>query len=71
MTDPLTLSINGVPEACPPGTLATLLAGRGIVAGARGVAVALNGNVVPAARWGETALAAGDALEIVRPYAGG
>ncbi len=51
-------------------TLAALLAGQGI-ASSRGVAVALNGAVVPAAAWTDTPLAAGDAVEIVRPFGGG
>jgi sulfur carrier protein len=35
------------------------------------VAVALNGQVVPAGRWPETRLSPGDELEIVRPFSGG
>ncbi|UJA18814.1 sulfur carrier protein ThiS [Thermoleophilia bacterium SCSIO 60948] len=37
----------------------------------RGVAVALGGEVVPRARWDETALADGDTLEVVRAVQGG
>jgi sulfur carrier protein len=41
------------------------------VAGCRGVAVAVNGAVVPAGAWDSRALAPGDAVEIVRPFGGG
>nr|WP_274390049.1 sulfur carrier protein ThiS [Azospirillum doebereinerae] len=53
------------------GSVAELLAGRGIAEGARGVAVALNGALLPRRRWTETGLAPGDSLEIVRPIQGG
>lgn len=52
-------------------SVAELLAGRGIVEGARGVAVALNGAVLPRRHWPDTALNPGDSLEIVRPIQGG
>ena len=38
---------------------------------ARFLAVAINGEVVRRAVWGEMALTAGDAVEIVRPLQGG
>ena len=37
----------------------------------RGVAVAVNGAVVPRGAWRETALESGDEIEIVKPFAGG
>ena len=37
----------------------------------RGFAVALNGEVVRAARWDETAVNEGDRVEIIRAVAGG
>lgn len=58
-------------DPAAPLTVAAFLAERGIVAGARGVAVALNGAVLPSRRWSDTPLAAGDSLEIVRPIQGG
>jgi len=66
-----TIQVNGRPEALTAATVADFLAGLGIVPGARGVAVALNGAVVPSRRWAETALTPGDAIEIVRPIQGG
>ncbi len=66
-----TIQINGRPEAVTAATVAALLAERGIVPGARGVAVALNGAVLPSRRWAETPLSPGDTIEIVRPIQGG
>ena len=37
----------------------------------RGIAVALNGSVVPRAAWRATAFKAGDSVEIVRARQGG
>ena len=52
-------------------TVAELLRARGIER-PRGVAVAVNGAVVPARRLARRrALAAGDEIEIVRPFGGG
>lgn len=65
------IRINGREEPLSAASLAELLAGRGIAEGAQGVAVALNGAVVPRRRWPETLLQPGDSLEIVRPIQGG
>ncbi|QCN98987.1 sulfur carrier protein ThiS (plasmid) [Azospirillum argentinense] len=65
------IRVNGREEDLAAPTVAALLAGRGIAAGTRGVAVALNGAVLPSRRWDETPLSAGDALEIIRPVQGG
>lgn len=65
------IRINGREEPLSAASLAELLAGRGIAEGALGVAVALNGAVVPRRRWSETRLQPGDSLEIVRPIQGG
>jgi sulfur carrier protein len=66
-----TLKINGVEEPLSAPTVAALLAERDIQMNGRGVAVALNGAVVPRARWATTALNAGDTVEIVRAMQGG
>jgi sulfur carrier protein len=65
------LTVNGAAEPLEVATVAALLAGRDIAPGGRGVAVALNGSVVPRARWATTALRAGDVVEIVRAMQGG
>jgi sulfur carrier protein len=45
--------------------------GRPADGGRLGVAVALNSEVVPRARWAATTLAAGDAVELVTAMQGG
>jgi len=52
-------------------TIAELLAEQAVELGQRGIAVALNGSVVPRSVWGETALSPGDSIEIVRAMQGG
>ena len=51
--------------------LTRLLSEFDIAPGARGVAIAVNGAVVPSRRWADTVLSAGDVVEIVRPLQGG
>jgi|BEDMetMinimDraft_2_1075160.scaffolds.fasta_scaffold01918_4 sulfur carrier protein len=63
------LFVNGE-EAPFFATLSELLASRNVHS-ARGTAVAVNGAVIPAARWGEVRLQPGDRIEIVRPFGGG
>jgi sulfur carrier protein len=65
------LRINGVEAELAVTTIAELLAARGIDPTARFLAVAVNGTVVRRAQWPLQALAAGDAVEIVRPLQGG
>jgi sulfur carrier protein len=62
--------VNGREEALAAANIAELLRARGIE-GSRGVAVAVNGVVAPARTWPSRALAAGDQVEIVRPFGGG
>lgn len=68
MTD--MISINGADEALAAATLAELLAEKA-ADGPRGIAVALNGAVVPRGSWPETKLQPGDRVEIVRARQGG
>jgi sulfur carrier protein len=65
------IKVNGATEALATPTVAALLEARGIAAGAKGVAVALNGAVVPRTAWAETTLSAGDAVEIIKAMSGG
>jgi sulfur carrier protein len=65
------IEVNGEPEPLLTATLSGLLTGRGIDVNGRGVAVALNGAVVPRAAWPRTALRAGDSVEIVCAKQGG
>lgn len=65
-----TIHLNGQPHALTaPATLAQLLERLGY-AGKR-IAVERNGEIVPRSRYGETALADGDSLEIVVAVGGG
>lgn len=63
------IRVNGRDEELAA-TVAELLRRRGID-GSRGVAVAVNGVVAPSRSWVSHALAAGDEVEIVRPFGGG
>lgn len=65
------LRVNGEEAETAVATVAELLTARGIDPAARFLAVAVNGAVVRRAEWPRAALAAGDAVEIVRPLQGG
>ncbi len=64
--------VNGTDAELPAGaTVADAAETRGVTPADRGVAVAVDGEVVPKAEWGTTALADGAAVEVVRAAAGG
>lgn len=65
------IRINGESEPLLVATIEALLAGKAVDTGQRGIAVALNGAVVPRAAWRDTPLKPGDAIEIVRARQGG
>jgi sulfur carrier protein len=65
------IRINGADEPLLAGTLAALLEEKAVDVAQRGIAVALNGAVVPRAAWPQTPLKAGDNVEIVRARQGG
>jgi sulfur carrier protein len=63
-------TVNGKPYEFPPGTsVADLLACLGIPT--RGVAVAVNAEVVRRADWKTTRLRPGDRVEVLTPAQGG
>lgn len=64
------IRVNGKEEEIDAATVAELLASRGIMR-AKGVAVAVNGAVVPAGSWQQSRLVSGDQVEIVKPFGGG
>ena len=66
-----TIRVNGESEPLAAATLAALLADKAVDTGQRGIAVALNGAVVPRAAWPATRLSPGDSVEIVRARQGG
>ena len=66
----MTVTINGAPHPLAEGcTLAALLADHGVPA--KGVAVAVDGTVVPRASWPETTVADGATVEVLTAVQGG
>jgi sulfur carrier protein len=65
------IRINGEGAPLSAATLAELLAQNSVDVDGKGVAVALNGQVVRRASWSETKLSPGDDVEIVRVRQGG
>ena len=66
------LSLNGVDQELPDGaSLTTAVAAGGVAAEARGVAVAVDGEVIPRARWEATTLREGQRVEILQAVGGG
>jgi sulfur carrier protein len=65
------IRINGETERLAAVTLEQLLEEKAVDTGQRGIAVALNGAVVPRTAWRDTALKPGDSVEIVRARQGG
>ena len=64
--------VNGEPRELPAGTTVTaLVAGLGLPAGGRGVAVAVDGEVVPRAEWGTRELGDGARVEVLTAMQGG
>ncbi|MGI6246992.1 MAG: sulfur carrier protein ThiS [Pseudochelatococcus sp.] len=63
--------VNGRSEQVADATLASVLVRHAIAADTRGVAVALNGAVLPRDRWMRTMLNADDRIEIVQARQGG
>jgi sulfur carrier protein len=66
-----TIRVNGESEPLAAATVEALLAEKAVDTGRRGIAVALNGTVVPRAAWRDTELKPGDSIEIVRARQGG
>ena len=65
------IRVNGQDELLGAATLAALLEEKAVDTGQRGIAVALNGAIIPRAAWPQTALRPGDSIEIVRALQGG
>lgn len=64
--------VNGSPRALGPGTtVADLIAELGHDPSGRGIAAALNGEVVPRTAWRSTAVSDGDRVEILTAIGGG
>jgi sulfur carrier protein len=71
MTGASVIRVNGRSEPLAAANIAALLAEKDIAADARGVAIAVNGAVVPRADWATTPIKAGDDIEIVHARQGG
>ncbi len=68
----LRVSVNGSPREVAAGaTIATVVASLGMSGEARGVAVAVDGEVVPRGQWSGRALRDGSRLEVVVAVQGG
>jgi sulfur carrier protein len=65
------IRVNGTEEPLHAATVAALIDAKMTDAAKTGIAVALNGRVVPRAEWSATRLSAGDSVEIVRARQGG
>jgi sulfur carrier protein len=65
------IRVNGQDEPFTVTTLSGLLAEKAVDTAERGIAVALNGAIVPRATWAQTHLHPGDTVEIVRARQGG
>jgi sulfur carrier protein len=65
------IRVNGESEPLAVATLDALLAEKAVDTEQKGIAVALNGAVVPRAAWADTPLQPGDNVEIVRARQGG
>ncbi len=65
------IRVNGKSTPLDVGNVAELLVRRGHDAEGEGLAVAVNGEVIPRAQWHKRALDAGDEVEIVGAVQGG
>lgn len=68
----MNLVLNGEPREVPDGaTIAQAVAASGAPADGRGIAVALDGEVVPRGRWDATELREGQRVEVLQAVQGG
>ena len=65
------IRVNGETEPLTVATLAALLEEKTLDTSQRGIAVAVNGAIVPRGAWPQTTLRPGDSVEIVRARQGG
>lgn len=70
MSDASLLLVNGEPHDLPSGTTVADVVAL-VAPSRRGIAVALNGDVVPRSAWERTALSSGDRVEVLTAAQGG
>ncbi|HET7571175.1 MAG TPA: sulfur carrier protein ThiS [Gaiellaceae bacterium] len=67
----MTVLVNGEPRLLEPGTTVEALVRTLVEEPERGVAVALDREVLPRRAWGETTLRDGQEIEVLQAVAGG
>jgi sulfur carrier protein len=68
----MTIELNGRPAELPDGaTIADAVTATGAQSNGRGLAVAVDGDVIPRTDWGAMTLREGQAVEVVRAVQGG
>ena len=68
----MNVTINGTPKELDEGArVEAAIEASGHTGGAFGIAVALNGEVVPRSEWTDTGLAEGDRIEVLVAAQGG
>ena len=65
------ITLNGEATRIDAESVTDLLVRTGLDPARRGIAVAVNGAVVPRREWSRHAIREGDLIEIVKPFAGG
>jgi len=66
------ITVNGTEAQLPVGArIVDVLDALGVEPGRRGVAIAIDGEVVPRTQWDSTSLAAGARVEVVQAIQGG
>jgi sulfur carrier protein len=66
------VTLNGDPSTLPEGsTVADAVRAAGVAPGGRGVAAALDGEVVPHGEWQSTPLSEGAEVEVLQAVGGG
>jgi sulfur carrier protein len=66
----MSIHVNGEPSALAPGTSVARLVGE-VAPSPKGIAVAVNGDVVPRSAWDDVTLADGDRVEVLGAAQGG
>jgi sulfur carrier protein len=69
--EPGTITVNGEPAARSADTVAGVVGRLGYDVARPGIAIALNGRVVPRSRWADERVSDGDAIEVVSAVQGG